>query len=398
MSSLDKFSDFQYLTHDIKLTGPQDIINEATLRNYLVGDMLTNRDESNVFRGGKRLTERIQAYDNNGFQAYLPNEELTPVARDTIRYMNVDWRFVVGNYAWNDNEVLLNEGDPNRYGDLKYEYESGAVTSIINGMESLLCNVPNTADMEAAGGRYPYSFPCFVQEGAITSAAVYAKGALPYGFSTVMGVDSSTETWWQNQTAGYTNASIETADSSTGLFTAFDKMMRVVKFDKLKINQAAKYWENDDLRKMRIYTSGNGRDIFMRLLRSKNNRLTVSGPQDAAYPDPRFDGYPVDWIEKLDTAPLYGLTGTAGYGVSLTGSFETTATGNGIYTAKAGYPRFYFLNFKYMYVVFHAEKYFQQKMMDGGARQPFSHVMYFDTYYNLVCRSRRRQGIIQPTA
>lgn len=391
MPSLDKFSDFQYLTRDIKLTGPREIINEATLHNYLVGDMLTERDESDVFRGGKRLTERIQAYDNNGFRAYLPNEELNPTATDTIRYLNLDWRFVVGNYAWNDNEVLLNEGDPNRYGDLKYEYESGAVTSIINGMESLMAAVPNSAEMEAAGGRYPYSFPCFIQEGGAT----VTMGGLPLGFTTVMGVSSTTEPWWQNQTAGYTGANVETADSPTGIFAAFDKMLRVVKFDRLKINQASKYWENDNLRKMRIYTNGNGRDIFMRLLRSKNNRLTVSGPQDAAYPDPRFDGYPVDWIEKLDTALLYGTSGqnSVASTFNTTGADGSTAAAG---SAKTGYPRFYFMNFKYLRVVFHNEKYFSQKMMDGGARQPFSHVMYFDTYYNLACRSRRRQGIVYP--
>lgn len=378
MPGLDKFSDFQLLTRDIKLTGPEELLNEATLHNYVLGDMLAGRENDHVFRGGTKLTERIMARDNNSFRTYKPNDELNPTAADTMKRISANWRFTVGGYTWNDNEILLNEGDPARYGDLKLDYEQQAMTSIVNGMEALMWAVPSTADMEADGGEVPYSIPVFVQEG----------GGLPSGFSTIMGLDPTTETWWKNQTVGYTGANIETADSPTGLFTAFDKMLRLVAFDRINVAQMQRYWEDLDLRKMRIYTSGQGRDVFMRLLRAKNNRLVVAGPQDAAYPDPRHEGYPVQWIETLDAAKLYANTATAG---------GTSSSINADGSEKVGYPRFYFLNLKYLYVCFHEKKYFDQVMRDGGARQPFTNVMWIDTYYNNVCRSRRRQGIVWPT-
>src|SRR3954470_4782795 len=152
MPGLDKFSDFQYLTRDIKLTGPEELLNEATSHNYVLGDMVAGRDNDHVFRGGTKLTERIQARDNNSFRTYKPNDELNPTAADTIRRINANWRFTVGGYAWNDNEILLNEGDPNKYGDLKYDYEQGAMTAIVNGMENLLWVTPSTSDQEADGG------------------------------------------------------------------------------------------------------------------------------------------------------------------------------------------------------------------------------------------------------
>lgn len=383
MPGLDKFSDFQFLTRDIKLTGPEELLNEATAHNYILGDMLADRESEHIFRGGTQLTERIQARDNNSFRTYKPNDELNPTAADTVRRINAPWRFTVGGYAWNDNEILLNEGDPNRYGDLKYDYEQGAMTAIVNGMENLMWLTPSSNDMEAIGGETPYSIPAFIQEGGAT----VTLGGVPSGFTTIMGLQPSVEPWWQNQTAGYTGANIETADSPTGIFAAFDKMLRLVKFDRLNISQMQKYWEDDNLRKMRIYTNGNGRDVFMRLIRSKNNRLMTSASdgKDAAYPDPRFDGYPVDWIEKLDTASLYSA-----------GNNSVASTFNADGSAKTGYPRFYFLNLKYLYVIFHNRKYFDQVMRDGGARQPFTHVMWIDTYYNIVCRSRRRQGIVYP--
>lgn len=375
MPALSNFSDFQALTRDIKLTGPEELLNEATLHNYVIGDMVAGRESGHIFRGGTKLTERIQAKDNNSFRTYKPNDELNPTAADTVKRISANWRFTVGGYSWNDNEILLNEGDPNKYGELKFDYEQGAMTSIVNGMEALLWGVPSTSDMEADGGEVPYSIPAFVTE----------TGAAPTGFTTLMGLDPSVENWWKNQSIGYTGANIENPDSATGLLTSFDKAMRLVQFDRINVAQMQKYWEDTDLRKMRIYTNGNGKDVFTRLIRQKNNRLVVSGPQDPAYPDPRFEGFPVQWIETLDTAKLYASTGVAG---------SKNADGS----AATGYPRFYFLNLKYLYVCFHDKKYFDQVMRDGGARQPFSHVMWIDTYYNLVCRSRRRQGIVFPNA
>lgn len=374
MPGLDTFSDFQLLTRDIKLTGPEELLNEATLHNYVIGDMLAGREADHVFRGGTKLTERIMAKDNNSFRTYKPNDELNPTAADTMKRISANWRFTVGGYTWNDNEILLNEGDPARYGDLKLDYEQQAMTSIVNGMESLQWAVPSTADMEADSGETPYSIPCFVQEG----------GGAPSGFTTLMGLDPTVETWWKNQSTGYTGANAESPDSPTGIFSAFDKMIRLVQFDKINISQMQRYWEDLDLRKMRIYTSGQGRDVIVRLTRQKNNRLVVAGPQDAAYPDPRWEGWPIQWIETLDTAKLYTATSVSG-----------SKQGDG--SEATGYPRFYFLNLKYLYICFHEKKYFDQVMRDGGARQPFTNVMWIDTYYNTVCRSRRRQGIVFPS-
>jgi hypothetical protein len=34
--------------------------------------------------------------------------------------------------------------------------------------------------------------------------------------------------------------------------------------------------------------------------------------------------------------------------------------------------------------------------MNGGVGQPYTWVVYKDSWYNLFCRSRRRQGILVP--
>lgn len=375
MPGLDKFSDFQQATRDVKLTGPEELLNEATRHSYVVNEMLRGRDASEVFRGGSKLVERLMVDHNHSFRTYKPNDELNPSAADTMRSINFPWRFTVGGYSWNDNEILLNHGDPNKYVDLKFDYEQQAMTSIIEGIEDLLWAVPNSAAMEATGGDTPYSIPCYLTEG----------GLAPW-VGTLAGLDPNVETIWRNQSGTYNRTNVRSPDASDGIFAAFDKMLRLVKFERLNAGQFTKYWEDDNLRKMRIFCNGNGLDIFKELMRQKNNRLVAvdsKNASDPAYPDPRFDGYPIEWKEALDTAKLYGST-------------TTSATKNADGSAAADCPRFYFPNMKYLMTTFHEQKYFDQKMVDGGARQPFTHVMWIDTYYNLVCRSRRRQGIVYP--
>ena len=294
---------------------------------------------------------------------------------------------MASNYAWNDNEILLNEGDPNRYGDLLYEYESGCVTSNINGMENLLVRVPSTSEMEAHGGKYPYSFPCFIQENGATAGTGTTgsqAGGTPTGFTTIMGVDPSIEPWWKNQVSGYTGANIETADSPTGLFAAFDDMLMNVKFEKLKVPQAAKYWEDDNLHKM---PSSPARTAGRSSCGSSAQRTTASpwlARRTPRTPTRVSTATPSTTSTTWAQPRLYGTTN------SVANTYNTDGS------AKTGYPRFYFMNMKYLYPVFHNEKFFEHRNIDGAFRQPFSHVTWIDTYYNIVCRSRRRQGIVYP--
>jgi hypothetical protein len=370
MPSLNLFSDFQKATRDVKLTGPEELLNEATSHNYILGDMLRGRKASDTFRGGSQLTERIMLAHNQSFQRYKPGDPLKPKSADTMKSIKIDWRFSVGSYGWHDEEILLNHGDPEKYVDLKMDYEQQAVTSIVEGMEAEQFARPNRSKMEGADADTPYSIPCYITEDGLAPVDVDTTT-----WSTVLGVNPATETRWRNQVAEYNHSNITDPDATDGLFAAFDKMFRVIRFNRLNAAQFAKYWESDDLRKMAILTNGNGVDIYKELLRKKNNRIVISQGSDPTY-EAIYDGYPIRWVEALDTAALYGA------------SRDTVAS--------AGKPRYYLPNFKYLYQVFHEERYFTQKMVDGGTDQPFSHVMYINTYNNLPCRSRRRQGFIGP--
>lgn len=377
MPGLVSFADFILATRDVKLTTQKEAINEATKHTYFLANMLKGRDTSDVFRGGTKLVERVLASDNGSFRFYQPGDEFNPTGVDTLKKIEVDWRFAMANFVFYDEETELNAGDENAYLDLKRSYEQAAMTSNFNGMEDALWAAPNAAQMETGGtsGSAAFSIPTFVNENTNT---------IPNGFSTLMTVDPSTNPWWQNQISGYNSTHLTdiTATDSDSLLAAMDDMWLKVKFDKL---QAASQWfESDDLKKMFIATNKDGHKTLSRILRALNNRL-VPDKNDPAYPDPMFNGYPILYVEDLDTSPCY-----VGSGI-LSGS-QT----NGV--ANAGFPRFYFANLRYMYAVYHSQRYLFPIIKDGGAKAPTAHVMFYNTWYNVVCRSRRRQGIVAPTS
>jgi hypothetical protein len=91
---------------------------------------------------------------------------------------------------------------------------------------------------------------------------------------------------------------------------------------------------------------------------------------------------PIDYVAQLDEALL---------NQSPAGTYTGAA-----YTS--GKPRFFFINMKYLHPVFHGKHFFEETdPINGGARQRDAFTMYVVSWYNWVCTSRRRQGIIVPT-
>jgi len=376
MPGIVSFADFILATRDVKLTTQKEAINEATKHTYFLSNMLKGRDTSDVFRGGTKLVERVMATDNGSFKFYQPGDEFNPTGVDTLKKIEVDWRFAMAHFVFYDEETELNSGDENAYLDLKRTYEQAAMTSNFNGMEDALWTAPNAAGMETGGtgGTAAFSIPTFINENTNT---------IPNGFSTLMTVDPSVNPWWQNQKSAYTAANIaDTTGGATSLLASLADMWLNIKFEKLQ--SASQWFESDDLKKMFIATNKDGHKQMSMLLQRLNNRLTPNR-DDPAYPDPMYNGYPIMYVSDLDTAPVF--TGTGVLGASNT---------NGV--ANVGYPRFYFANLRYLYACYHSQRYLYPIVKDGGAKAPTAHVMFYNTWYNVVCRSRRRQGIVYPNA
>lgn len=365
------FSDFLKTTDEKVITPTTKILNDAVKQTYMYRSMLRGKRMGQIIKGGSSLTDRVQFEDNGSFQFYTSGQEFSPTTKQTLKTVTFNWRFAKADYSWNDEEIDLNEGDYRvQFKELKLSYEQAAYTSMINGMEDALWAVPNSDTMEANAGEAAYSIPAFFDE--LGSAHHWP------GFTTIGGLDPEAETRWRNQTQYYDPLQLD--DEDEGLLTAFDRMWLKVKFESPET--ASRYFEDDNLNAMKIVTNLDGHVIYKARLRAGNDRFI--SPSDPAYNAPTYMGVPLKYIQTLDTANL-----------------DQNALVNSSTSQpwQSGEPRYLFLNTMFLYPIFHSKRFMDKKgPMEGGVNQPFSHVVYFRSYYNLFCRSRQRLGIISPYA
>lgn len=365
MPALTTYTDFLLATKTHKITGANDILNDAVKQTYLLSEMLKGRDHAEIVRTGSRIKDTIKLTDSGSFEFYVPNATFTPQDRDTLTDVTIDWRFAVVNHGFADETISLNEGNSEDiFVNLKKKMNMDCKTDMMNGMEDALFDVPDAATMENGMGAMPpaNSIMSFISEDTTNFH--------PPGYTTIMGVDPANEEGWRPQVTNFDSAN--PGDDAQGLFAAFDEMFLDVRFESPDSN--SEYFENDRLRKMKILTNKDGHTLYKRLLRAGND--SFQDRQDPEYNNPRYAGIPVKYITALNTRNLDFANGTP------------WATGQ---------PRFIWLNLMYLFPIFHTRGYMQQVgPIAGGINQPFAHAVYYRNWYNLFCRSRKRQGIVAP--
>lgn len=353
--ALPSFADFVAATNEKVITKPKDIISDAVKHTYAFKDMLASKSAGEVVKSGTKLTDRIELDAGTQFSFYDPNEQFTPYIEALLTKIEVPWRFAKDLWAWTDHEVKLNEGDPLvQYKSLRDAKRAGCYVSIYGGMEDALWATPNVTTMEGTGtGGRPYSIRAFVTE----------DGNAPAGFTTLMTVNPTNKPRWKNQVQNYAFASLDTT-----LPAGMESLWRKVKFE--SPDSKVDYFKETRFQKFKIYTNGDGRDNYVRLTRNANDRAMAGNQPDLGFAvqDVQFSGIPVKYIEALDDVAY-----------------------------PVGQPRFFFLNYDFIFPVFHSERYMHETdPINGGMTQPYSWVVYKDVWYNLFCRSRWRQGILVP--
>lgn len=378
MPSLVTFSDFLLATNEHVVTAPDQILNDAQLNTYFIAECLRGRDASEIVKGGSKITERIQLTTNGSYRSYTPNETFNPTAVQTLTKIEAPWTFSKADFSFTDEEILLNDGsDRDVFKELKKSYTQAAITDMWNGMEAALWAVPDASLMEAAAGAAGSTG----QPGEPLSIVAMVTGDQTNfhapGFTNVQTVDPAGEDGWRNQFSDYAQGALD--DEADGIFAAFDDMWLSVGFESPE--SASEYFENDRLRKMKIVTDKNGRRVYSRLLRAANDRLRMA--QDPGYNDPTYEGIPVKWASSLDGQAVWNDPDNNGTLIAST----------------LALPRYLWLNLQYLYPIFHARRYMTMiGPIPGGPTQPFSHVTYYNTYWQLFMRSRKRQGYVGPAA
>lgn len=360
MPSLVTFADFLAGTRDIKVTSKQTLLNEATKNTYFLDQMVGGKGVAKVFRGGTKLVEKIQGENAGTFGSYSPNDEESPSQTDTLKTIEVNWSFNRAYYVFTEEETSLNAGDPNAYIDLKKSYEQGCMVDAVNGMEEQLWATPNSDTMESvsASPKVPYSIPCYVTRDGLEPSTT--NGGIVSGSSTwttIATINPANDTWYKNKFKSYDSANLD--DGDDGLIGAFDDIVLQVKFE--MPDGLRKYSETESLRKMQIATSRDGINVYKARLRQLNDQMSML--RDPAIPGVQYQGIPIKYVAELDSA---GWTD--------------------------GQPDYFFLNLNFFFPFYHSDWYMREKMTDGGSRQPNTYTVWKFIWWNLICRSRRRQG------
>lgn len=394
-TALSQFNDFTLATTSVKVSGPESLVNDAQLNTYSFGDLMGgDTGRKKMIQGGKTITENVVFQDNGTFRFTLPGETQTWSNPQKLVQSEYHWRFSLAHMSWTRQEVLLN--DRIKYGteenrflafvDLRNEKELLMWTAKWNGVEAQLWAEPDSGAMEAAGGKQAMSIPVYVNED--TNGLFNNLDGSATTFTTVGGINPTTttqgQTAWVPQTKTYTQE-ISAQDhmyNPGNLLAGISALYRECRFEQPPTMQS--YFDDPRFNRFKIFTSTVGETAAEIAVRMSNDLLRGGwGPQDWGYGNPAYRGIPIKRVSTLDTATLYENSNTTDKVA------ESTADNIG--------PRYYLINSQYLYPVFHDEMYFEKDEISRHHNDPDTFVCPVATWYNVICTSRRRQGLLSPS-
>lgn len=384
---LSQFQDFSRSTGSAIVKSPSAMpVNMAGLRTYLWPKMFSN----NGFpvQGGADIKRKAVWRDNGTYEKYLPGGSGSWQNPQRLDDITAQWRFTRVHETYVDQEFLLNDKIMSGTEDVVFEQfvkmrdekEQIMFTAQANGMEADLFAQPDKTRMEGtvSTADSPYSIWPFVNEHANGLFPSYTPGG---AWTVIEGVDptaASVNGQFTPQQQTYTTSA---QDAFGNIISGLDQLFMKCAFEAPE--RFAQYFEDPVLNNLKIRTSLVGRSAYMTLCRGGQDRF-IAGNQDPSYPDPQFHGVPIGYSSQLDTAVVYpNAAGTA----LVT---ERAATGLNIG------PRFLFLNCNYLYPIFHKERFMQKGKWSEDHTTPDTHVLPVTTWWNLVCWSRKHQGILSP--
>lgn len=389
---ISSFLDWVVNTGPQFLSGDMNIINSVSRRSFLLGKFLRGKKASEILQGSDKIREtlylsaiRTAEFFERGGDVSWSNPQ-----KDVV--VQLDFKFMLDHMSWDEWEYLgqtsgLTGGDlKTKYKDMAYSKQQRLWESNIDLIETSFFFPPNSAktfaEMES-GGLRPYSIPVFVNE------QQGSNGRFDSNWTTIENANPATFPNWDNARGTYD--AIDPGDINNeddGLFNAFDAIALDIHYEQPGIKD--RFYEDDDSQgnPTCIATSKLGSTQIMSLHRKSNDMLIQ--PQDGAYPLPRWNGLAIKDVSELDNAKLYDAV--------TTGNFVAENVLTGADTVKTGKPgaRYYFLNTKYIKVVFHKAKYFKMEKVKEPERKVGVYVIPVQTWFNLVCTNRRVQGIVSP--
>lgn len=402
------YSDMWAITGPAVLSGPSSFPNEAQERRYLTQFWLNSPQ---ILDGGKRAEDYIMKDDGSTAQNSLPGSSRSTEDPQVMAQVSADWRLTEDYIQVNHIIRALNEGGGSteaRYLQFKSEQakaERRLATSYCNKFEADWFAQPNVTTMEGAstlGAIDPYSFWTFVNEYGANSSSLYdaADPSMPYGtglpngFTTINGINPSTEKWFRTWQVPYgadgdiTTSTVNSAGHSW--ISGMTRLMTLTGYGPLpwrggESTQNDPTYNTDYI----IPVSTNGNAFVHKLAVSNSNFFKSPSGNDPFFPHLSFAGIPIVPCSYMDKAAVYPTSGTTAPTAG-NGATETSADVTG--------PRFPLLSRQHIAWFFHQKFNFYFWPEKSPSRQWDTTIYPISTLHNRICRSRRKMGILYPSA
>jgi hypothetical protein len=397
----DAIAAFQQFTRDTGpalLTGPEGIVNDQQSNNFeTTGYLARGQKMSDVVQGGSKVKDIIFLSNESRARYYQEFEPQTYQYVSTGTEWEVNWRKWMTDITIPKDLILLNAGAQftaehraQQYKSIWFQKNQEAMSGAAQFQEDAAWAVPEVAEMETATGRKMFSIPAYINEFANGLPSAQHPGGI---WSTVQGIAPATYANWVPQQFNYTDtlASNHASYSATSLIGVFDKAWNKLKFRPPPHNK--EYFEKETAKPINVVlTSLQGKLNLLKTYRNSNDRW-----EDTKDPfmSPMYDGAPIVYVSKLDTAAIYPTgAGTTTADAALSTELDTANTISG---GNAG-PRYYLIQPDYLRMVW-----FRERMLQNiGEKQDVSYpdllIYPILSMSNMICRSRRRHGIIYPSA
>lgn len=380
--------------------GPKDIQNDAIKRAPALAPFIDGSDLKDMFKRGKEITCKIMLDESSNAQNHLPGATFSWSNPQVLDYATYPWRYTMAHSAIIEQEWILGGASEMtakarylQFTDTQYKVEMRAMTDNFNFMSSKIWAEPDFNAMEgtSAAGTEQMSIPAGINEYA--NGLYNSAGSAGTAWTTFGRINPTTagNSRWTHPLVRY--ASDNTAQPAAGtpddgVIGAFDKMYRRVKYN--PIRSFAEYMAQSPMDRAFIACSEKGVTHYEQCCRDRQDRfMTVNDP---AFPGANYRGIPVTYHEELDTATLYPNH------LTLALATDNVAEGTDASGNNAIGPRYYWLNPKYIRAVFHADRYFYKRKPIVPDNQPEALVVPISTWWNLVFLSRRRLGLVSPSA
>jgi hypothetical protein len=399
-SLISAFLDFNSGTGVGRLTTPSHPMQLVTAHTWLWPRLWKNNGMP--CDGGQNLTFWFLPKTAGTYEEVLPGSTTVPKNLQVLQKGVIDWRMSRAHSVYVDAEFLLNdringgsrESIFEQFVKIRDEKAIIRKTDVAVGRENQLGAVPNKARMEGqltTDATSPYSIFAHINEygtvaantaglwgnGATASAAVTASGG---AWTVKENIDPTAAAVNANMTLQHAKYGLGTSDSATNLVGGMDNLWMQIDWE--QPDSLSQYQSDEKLNNIMFLTSKQGRQGFMTLMRSDNDRY-AAGPQDPAYGDPQFHGIPLKRWDLMETAAIYD-------GAS---ALQTEGTAAG--TQFIG-PRVIALNGNHLFPVCHRDR---MEYVDPPLRAlgvPDTWVQYESTWWNLACKSYKHQGILFP--